>query len=50
MGIKENFNISLFDDISNKKSGAKKCIKYIYIKNAKKPEKNPSHDFFLERF
>ena len=23
MGIKENFNISIFDDISNKKSGAK---------------------------
>ena len=48
MGIKENFNISLFDDISNKKSGAKRCIKYTYNKNAKKPEKNPSHDFFGE--
>ena len=48
MGIKENFNISIFDDISNKKLGAKKCTKYIYIKNAKKPEKKPSHDFFGE--
>jgi hypothetical protein len=48
MGIKENFNISIFDDISNKKSGAKRCTKYIYIKNANKPEKKPSHDFFGE--
>ena len=46
MGIKENFNISIFDDISNKKSGTKRYTKYTYIKNAKKPEKNPSHDFF----
>ena len=50
MGIKENFNISIIDDISNKKLGAKRCIKYMYIKNAKKPEKNPSHDFLGEIF
>ena len=40
MGIKENFNISLFDDISNKKSGAKNVSNIYTLKMQKSQKKS----------